>query len=236
VGRMRESNQDCVFSAPDVGLIVVADGMGGHAGGEVASDVAVATIVAVLKDNLSQLNGGGDSAEICSALTRAFERANEEILARVSEDPDLKGMGTTVVLALEQHGTLHVAHVGDSRAYLFQERVLRRLTNDHSLVAEMVHAGEISTREARNHRLRNYLTRSLGQALPQAELQTAAWSSGDYLLLCSDGLTSMVDDRKIEKLLARYCTDLERACEELVDAANSKGGKDNISVVVACPE
>ena len=236
VGRTRETNEDCVFSAPDIGLIMVADGMGGHAGGEVASDVAVATIVATLKEELLRPNGNGDSVDISSELVRSFERANDEILARVSDNPDLRGMGTTVVLALERNGTLHIAHVGDSRAYLLQGCILRRLTQDHSLVAEMLIAGQISAREARSHRLRNYLTRSLGQGVPQAEVQTIPWRPGDYLLLCSDGLTSMVDDRKIEKLLTRSSGDIGRACKELVDSANSKGGRDNISVVVACPE
>jgi protein phosphatase len=233
---MRETNQDCVFSAPDLGLVVLADGMGGHAGGEVASDVAITTIVAVLKDALLSRLDEVDSSELSSTLMRAFERANEKILDRASENADLKGMGTTVVLALEHRGTLHIAHVGDSRAYLLQQSALRCLTHDHSLVAEMVNAGELSPSQARNHRLRNYLTRSLGRQVPQVELQSVTWHTGDYLLLCSDGLTSMLEDRKIEKLMTRYCPDLNKTCEELVKAANSKGGKDNISVVLACPD
>ena len=236
VGRLSDLNEDRVFLDPGLGLIMLADGMGGHLGGEVASDLALSMITAVLKGDLLCMNSDASPDEISSLLIRAIKRANEQILARVSQDPNLKGMGTTVVLALERNGDLYIAHIGDSRAYLMQNGVLRQLTRDHSLVAEMLNAGEISPRELRNHHLRNYLTRSLGQQNPQAEVQTTSWDHGDYLLLCSDGLTTMIDDREIETLLTRYSADLGRVCRELIDAANSRGGKDNITVALASPE
>jgi len=236
LGLCREINEDRVFADPERDLLILADGMGGHSAGEVASSLAVSAIAAYLAE---APNGGLDTEGIAALLTRAVERAHEAILAKAAGDPDLRGMGTTVVLALSRPGVLHIAHVGDSRAYLFdsRKRSLRQLTRDHSLVAQMVEAGQITPKEARSHRLRNYLMRSLGSSAPlEVDAQAVPWGPGDCLLLCSDGLTNMVDDRGIEKLLVRSAGDLDGGCRALVAAANAKGGKDNISVILACPE
>jgi PPM family protein phosphatase len=235
VGRERDANEDCLLSLPELQLLMVADGMGGQARGEIASELAVTTIASALRE--CPPSQTGETADISSVIVRAIGLAHERILVRTAEVPAMKGMGTTVVLALERKGALHIAHVGDSRAYLLQAGALRQLTRDHSVVAEMIRAGEITPRQARTHRLRNYLTRNLGNpAAFEVDVQVASWSPNDCLLLCSDGLTSMVEDSRIEKLLKRYREDLERACQELIDTANSKGGKDNISVIVACPQ
>ena len=236
VGRSREINEDCAFADPDMGLAILADGMGGHLAGEVASDIAVKTLVAGVTVALHAGNAEGQEESIKSILSRCIGEANQTILARASEDMNLKGMGTTIVVALSQGDSVHIAHVGDSRAYVFREGTLRQITRDHSLVAEMVEAGDITEREARLHRLRSILTRTLGhEDIVQADVQSVSWESKDCLLLCSDGLTNMVEDRKIGKILGRYGRNLEGACEELVRAANSGGGKDNITVILACP-
>jgi protein phosphatase len=128
-----------------------------------------------------------------------------------------------------------VAHAGDSRAYLLDAAGFRQLTHDHTFVAEMVRAGEISAQNARGHHLRHYLTRSLGKGVIEPEVTTASWGAGCTLLLCSDGLTNMIDDHDIEQILLRCGSNLDQACEGLIDAANDAGGLDNIGVVVACP-
>jgi protein phosphatase len=235
VGCERDTNEDRVLALPDLGLVMVADGMGGQAKGEVASQMAVDIISSILSQQLA--DGRREDRQVPALLVDAVARAHEQIVSRAAGDAEMKGMGTTVVLALEQNGNLHIAHVGDSRAYLFQGGTLRQLTRDHSLVAEMISAGEITAKQARTHRLRNYLTRNLGNTdALQVDVQTVPWDAPDCLLLCSDGLASMVADKKIEKLLSRCGPDLERVCRELIDLANSKGGTDNISVIVACPQ
>jgi serine/threonine protein phosphatase PrpC len=237
VGCRRQMNEDCAFVDAGNGLLVLADGMGGHAAGEIASDLAVKTIVAHMANVFSQLSGGAESDSIMGSLTAAVSEASRQIHKRAAEDANLKGMGTTVVVAFCRERNAYLAHVGDSRAYLFQRGSLRQMTQDHSLMAEMIASGEISEKEARSHRLRSMLTRSLGNEFEvRADVQQFAWDAGDCLLLCSDGLTNMVDDAKIEKILRRHGKDLQRSCTELVKAANSYGGIDNITVILACPE
>lgn len=230
-GRVREGNEDCVLTDSTLGLLMVADGMGGQKAGEVASRLAVDTVHAALL--ASPVEAAGDEAAIRTRLESALQAANAEIWQKATS-PEWKGMGTTLVLALKVGDVMQIAHVGDSRAYLLRARSLRQLTRDHSLVAEMVEAGELSARDARRHRLRNILTRSLGtEAAVEASFQSLAWGAGDRLLLCSDGLTGMLTDRQIEAILVKRSADLERACEELVKAANAEGGKDNITVILA---
>ncbi len=207
--------------------------MGGHAAGEVASSIAVEVITSFLNEALPN----GDGIEIRSGLLQAIAQASHAIQIRAAEDSSLTGMGTTVVVVLVRGGLLHIAHIGDSRAYLMREGSLRQLTSDHSVVAEMTRAGVITPTEAHNHHLGNILSRCLGaESIPQVDIQAIPWGNQDCLLLCSDGLNNMVDDREIETILASYHANLEHACEALVEAANSKGGKDNISVILACPE
>ena len=146
-------------------------------------------------------------------------------------------MGTTVVLALCQRDTVHVAHVGDSRAYLLHHGKMRQLTEDHSVIAELIKAGQLTPTAARHHRLRHLITRSIGGPESAApDLQCLPWAPGDFLLLCSDGLTNMVEDRAIKKCIVQGGADVQATCEKLVALAKTNGGKDNITVVLAYKE
>jgi serine/threonine protein phosphatase PrpC len=232
VGRVRPANEDYVFADADAGLLIVADGMGGHAAGEVASSIAAQTIAAFLRGTMP------DSVTLLldapRLLSEAVRRADAAIRERAAADPALTGMGTTVVVAVFRGNDIALAHVGDSRAYLLREGRLERVTRDHSLVARMVDAGTITAAEARRHHMRNVITRSLGfEGNAEAEVQSLPWARGDVLLLCTDGLTGMLEDEEIEGLLAGCGEDLPAGARALIDAANSHGGTDNVSVVLA---
>ncbi len=219
VGRVRESNEDAV--AVGDRLAVVADGMGGPPGGDVASAVAVSLVEAAYT---------GRSVDELQAAVRA---ANRAIWERASATKRLEGMGTTVCAAgLTDDGCLAVVNVGDSRAYVMHEGALRRLTHDHSVTAELVARGELGESEAHLHPMHGYLTRALGVG-PTVEIDTATYPAveGDRLLLCSDGLFNEVCDDEIASVLAG-AHDVRAAAEDLVDLARSRGGRDNISVVV----
>jgi serine/threonine protein phosphatase PrpC len=219
-GLVRGHNEDRYLAQPP--LMVVADGMGGAQAGEVAAGVAV--------DRL-----GGLSAPLAvDELQRAIEEANAEIRRLAAEDPDRAGMGTTVTAALlEDGGRLELLHVGDSRAYLFRDGRLRRLTDDHSLVGEMVRRGALAPEEADAHPQRNVITRALG-AEPEVEVDRSSepLAGGDVLLLCTDGLSSAVGEEEIARILAGAAT-LDDAGRALVDAANGAGGVDNVTVLLA---
>lgn len=231
-GRVRPANEDSVLADAEAGILIVADGMGGHRAGEVASDMAVSTIHLSLKEAMA----GPDSAglDVPGLLGRAIEQANQAIWSRADADWDLRGMGTTVVVVFSPAEPLWIAHVGDSRAYLARRGEFVRLTQDHSLVAQMVKAGEITPEEARTHPLRNVISRCLGtEKTVQPDIQSLAWAPGDTLVLCSDGLTGMLEDGEIEAVLRAAGDDLEAACRTLISSANERGGKDNISVILA---
>jgi protein phosphatase len=235
VGRVRPANEDCVFADPEAGLLIVADGMGGHAAGEVASSIAARTIANSLRGAMPDA-----VALVLDAprlLGEAIRRADAEIRERAAADPALNGMGTTVVVAVSRGDEVAVAHVGDSRAYMFGMGGLRRITRDHSLVARMVDAGTISAEEARKHHLRNVITRSLGYAEnAEADVQMLTWMGGDILLMCTDGLTGMLEDSEIESIAGAHSADLDAAARALIGAANARGGTDNISVILAVKE
>jgi protein phosphatase len=230
-GRVRPANEDSVFAVQETGLLIVADGMGGHAAGEVASNLAIQIITDCLRQPLPF---GERPPEIAaSLLLEAIEQANLAIRVRASQDPLLHGMGTTLVAAICRAESISLAHLGDSRAYLIRGGQIRQATQDHSLVAQMVNAGEITPEEARKHHLRNLITRSLGSAASaQPDIQLLEWLPGDYLLMCSDGLTNMVEDEEIARSFGAGGAGLTQACEQLIALANSRGGNDNISVVV----
>jgi serine/threonine protein phosphatase PrpC len=229
IGRVRANNEDCLLVDEPLGLLVMADGMGGHAGGEVASAIAVATIAAYLKEHLAQ----PVPVDPAAALQAAIRAADEAIRTHARMHRTLRGMGTTVVLALCRGEQVHIAHVGDSRAYLLHDGELRQLTEDHSVVARLVRAGQLTPRRARTHPLRHQITRSLGSREAVADSLRITWQSGDYLLLCSDGLTTMVEDHRIAELVRQCNTDVQAACETLVARANANGGEDNVSVILA---
>jgi serine/threonine protein phosphatase PrpC len=231
VGWVREHNEDSLHVDEHLGLLIVADGIGGHKGSDVASAVAVQVITTVAK---AMLPTAADPEQIRQLMRMGIRNAHEEICARATAHPDLNNMGTTVVLALCQRDKIHIAHVGDSRAYLLHHGKLRQLTEDHSVVAQLIKARQLTPKAARHHRLRHMITRSLGgpdSALP--DLQCMPWTPGDFLLLCSDGLTNMVEDRAIRKLIVHGGADVQATCESLVALAKTNGGKDNITVVLA---
>ena len=237
-GRKRQGNEDSIGLFEDLGLYVVADGMGGHAAGEVASRIAVEAIRDWLKD--SDIAKAADSASGAIAETDAGQRllqaidfANREVLRQAASDPKLTGMGTTVVAALLGREALSLAHVGDSRIYLFRGNELKRLTRDHSMVEDMVAAGQITALQARTHPFRNVVTRALGtKDAVEAGISHLVPKPGDVVLLCSDGLTSMLEDAAIAEVLETNIGSPFSSADALVKAANGAGGDDNVSVVL----
>ncbi len=218
-GRVREHNEDNFLAAAP--LFVVADGMGGHQAGEVASAIAINTLAA----NLTRLNDGG-------ALARATAAANRDILRGAAEGRGREGMGCTLTAALLAGSKLTIAQVGDSRAYLLHHGRLQRITRDHSLVADLIAQGSITEEEARFHPMRSMITRALGaDANVEPDLYNLHFEEGDRLLLCTDGLSGMVSDADLEVLLRESGTP-EATCRALVEAANRAGGSDNITCVV----
>ena len=225
VGQLRSINQDSMLLGPEV--FVVADGMGGHQGGEVASALAIEAIEAVA----ARLPG----APVTELIT-AIQDANDTVLERGSQDPSLAGMGTTLVaiatVVEDGEERLAIVNVGDSRAYRLSGGELHQITEDHSLVAELVRDGRISEEEAAVHPQRNIVTRALGQAegVPVDDFQILP-HTGDRYLLCSDGLTNEVSEQDIARVL-REIDDPDEAARELVDRANAHGGRDNITIVI----
>ena len=231
IGKKRQLNQDHIYSSLEpVGnlpnIFLVADGMGGHKAGGYASSCAVETILEGVRES-----EGVRPEEI---LTEAIQRANEVIEKRAGEDERFSGMGTTVVAACWDGKELIAANVGDSRLYVVGDRI-RQITQDHSLVQEMVRLGEMDQESARTHPDRNIITRAIGaDRKVQADVFETVLEPGDRILLCSDGLTNMVEDDEILRIL-NGSGDLVSKTEYLVELANRNGGKDNITVITIEP-
>lgn len=234
VGMVRASNQDAFALLEQFGLWIIADGMGGHAGGEVASRIAVETVGRVFESQAtvseSRRNGPED------ALRLAVRQANQAIHDEAAAKPDLTGMGTTLDILLVAgfpQAQAFLGHVGDSRAYLWRSGSLTQLTRDHSWVEEQLRLGQLSPQEVAGHALRHMLTRAVGTSPEVApDIVTQALQTGDRILLCTDGLTKMLSDAEILDVLARYGRQAEGTCEALVARANEKGGHDNVTVVI----
>ncbi|HEV3402544.1 MAG TPA: Stp1/IreP family PP2C-type Ser/Thr phosphatase [Acidimicrobiales bacterium] len=224
VGRVRESNEDRYLTRDDVGLFAVADGVGGHQAGEVASQMSVETLEEAFEEPTTE------------GLVTAVKEANQAVWHLAQSASEKRGMGTTLtaVALVQEDGEEHlaVANVGDSRAYLFQQGELTQLTEDHSLVEELYRDGQISREEAEVHPQRSIITRALGM---EPEIEVDSWQlipyRGDRILLCSDGLTNEVSDERIESTLRRI-SDPQEVAQELVRQARANGGNDNITVVV----
>ncbi|HLE20826.1 MAG TPA: Stp1/IreP family PP2C-type Ser/Thr phosphatase [Vicinamibacteria bacterium] len=238
VGRKRKSNEDNYCANDEVGLYVVADGMGGHAAGEVASELVIATIEEFIKLTSSDADitwpfGIDEKLSVCgNRLKTAIRYANRKLLEKVQESAEYEGMATTVAAVLLEKNKAHIAHVGDSRVYLIRDGGIQLLTNDHSWVNEQVMSGLIDSEQARTHPLRNVVTRALGgKEGPEIDMQVLELRDGDLLLLCSDGLTSMVEDVKILEVVAAGGNKVQSVVRELVDAANRAGGEDNITTI-----
>lgn len=239
VGRKRKVNEDSYCANEQEGLFVVADGLGGHAGGEVASQTAVETIEEFIKLTSSDLDVtwpfGVDEnlSHNGNRLKTAIRFANRRLLERIREKAEYEGMATTVVAVLLAEDGVEIAHVGDSRVYLIRERQIRCLTSDHSWVNEQVLSGLIDTDQARTHPLRNVVTRALGgKEELEIDMQMLELQDGDVLLLCSDGLTTMVGDDEILDTILKNEEDVGGAAQGLVESANRAGGEDNITVVL----
>ncbi|HEV2406040.1 MAG TPA: Stp1/IreP family PP2C-type Ser/Thr phosphatase, partial [Ktedonobacterales bacterium] len=233
VGRRRERNQDNVsHKVPDDeralddkgALFVVCDGMGGHAAGEVASEMAVAAL-------LEAYYAGGD-ADIITAVANAIKQANQAVFQFANDHPEMKGMGTTCVALVIHGGRAYFVNIGDSRGYLVRNGAMRQITLDHSWVAEQVRAGLLTEEQARTHAHRNVITRSVGtQANVSADLFIETLRDGDRVLLCSDGLYGYVDEEFIEREMATH-DEPETGAQHLIDMANENGGPDNITALI----
>jgi len=230
IGKKRQNNEDSFHVDPVKRLFIVADGMGGHQAGEVASQIAVESIRNYLSaQNFKEI----ESEKIKEHILRSIFYAHEEIIKKAKEDISLAGMGTTIVLALGFDNKYYISHVGDSRAYLIRKKNITQLTNDHTVVAELLKAQMITPEEAKSHKMRHVLTQALGvdtQIVPS--IQEINLEEGDFLLLCTDGLTDMLTDEEILSIINEHGEDVEKTVQSLVDRANEKGGKDNITVVL----
>lgn len=225
-GRVRRTNEDFVAACPEVGFFAVADGMGGHQAGEVASRLALESLEGFLRPFL----GGGTDLE--AVLLQGMQEVNRLVYEASLKNPVYRGMGTTLSCVVIREKMLFLAHVGDSRIYLWRGGELIRLTEDHSLVQEMIKAGRLTGTQAKEHPLRHVLTRALGTA-PLVEVDTARFSLEvrDVILLCTDGLSGLVEDPELSGIISR-CPDPEQAVRAMVELALYRGGNDNISAVV----
>jgi protein phosphatase len=239
-GLRRSSNEDSYRSRPDLGLYVVADGMGGHVAGEVASRVAVEAIEVFIQET-----AGADKNRTwpfpfepalsleANRLKAAFRLANRRIASAIADSQDLRGMATTASAMLAGPEGACVAHVGDSRVYVLRQGRLEQITNDHSWVEEQVRAGTMSPTAARQHPWRNVVTRALaGGEDPEVDVTQIRPAGSERYLLCSDGLFSVVSDEQIASILERRDIPLDQVCRQLIEAANAAGGPDNITALV----
>lgn len=231
VGLERSINQDYIYYSLDkIGclpnLFVVADGMGGHKAGDIASRFTVENLVTLIRESKEK--------DLISIINNAILDVNERLFDKASESADYEGMGTTLVVATIRDKLLKVANVGDSRLYIINDDITQ-ITRDHSLVEEMVSLGKLDRKAARTHEKKNYITRAIGgEKNVEAEMFSVDLKPGDKIIMCSDGLSNMVEDNDILNIV-RHSDSLEEAVEGLIKTANDNGGKDNISVIIIEP-
>lgn len=239
VGLKRTSNEDSFYCSADEGISIVADGMGGHASGEVASALAVRVIRQEILRKLTEAHLADEKHEdpgewLCSVLAMAIEKANDMIYRKTSSNAARSSkMGTTIVVFLATDDGCAIGHVGDSRVYILRGDKVYPMTQDHSLVNEQIRAHLITEEEARKSVYRHIVTRALGmREAVEVDTQAVVLRHGDLLLLCSDGLYDLVDDEMIRQVLTDSRDNLKNAAHSLIDLANAKGGEDNITVVL----
>jgi protein phosphatase len=238
-GRVREHNEDTIAVEPELGLLVLADGMGGYNAGEVASGIAVRTIVNMVRETVQRedLTSSDPTTQLSRrsiVLRDAVQRANKLIFHTARTQPQCEGMGTTVVTALFHDNRVTVAHVGDSRLYRLREGRFSQVTSDHSLRQELVDRGFYSPAEAQRAANKNYVTRALGvEASVEVQILEENVARGDQYLLCSDGLSDMVEDPDIHLTITTFGDNLDSVAKQLIQLANENGGKDNVSVLIA---
>jgi len=238
VGRKRPHNEDSTVADIRNGLVILADGMGGYKAGEVASALAVMTIlqdvIEGLRHGRANIQNAGNGLSPEAALVKnAIQHANSSIYHLAQTDPQCQGMGTTLVTGLVQNDKISIGNVGDSRLYRFRFGKLQQVTKDHSLIQELVDRGMYTTEEAQAKMPRNLVTRALGlDKVVEVDMLEEQVIPDDIYLLCSDGLNDMVNDEEIHLTLSKYSANLVQTANSLVQLANSKGGKDNISVIL----
>jgi serine/threonine protein phosphatase PrpC len=237
-GKVRPHNEDCIGLDLETGLVVLADGMGGYKAGEVASAIAVQTVTEMVRAGIKAAHKQeadpvtGLAAETI-LLRDAIIKANENINQTAKSQPQCEGMGTTIVACLYYDNRVSIAHVGDSRLYRLRNRRFEQVTLDHSLLQELVSRGFYTPEEARKSLNKNLVTRALGiEPVVQVECQEDVVLTGDFHLLCSDGLSDMVEDADIHLTLSTFSANLEVAAKQLIQLANDNGGRDNVSVIL----
>lgn len=237
-GRVREHNEDTIGTDPGIGLVVLADGMGGYKAGEVASGIAVRTVMGLVKDAVDREDLGTTDAN--TGLSRpgillrdAIQRANKIIFQTAKTQAHCEGMGTTVAAGLFFDDRLTMAHVGDSRVYRVRGGRIEQLTRDHSLLEELIARGFYTPEEAQRAATRNYVTRALGvEPTVDVEITEIPVAKDDLFLLCSDGLSDMVEDEDIQLTINTFGDNLEKLARQLVLLSNENGGRDNVSLVL----
>jgi protein phosphatase len=238
-GKVRSTNQDAFGVDNQMGLWVVADGMGGQAAGNVASELAVQTIFTYVRNSSVALPADSKDADAISTLIEATEAGREALAKRVSQMPEFEGMGTTIVAVLlcsSLKPAMAIAHVGDSRAYLIRDGQIRRLTKDHSLVEQLVEEGQITVKEARGHPRQNLLLKALGLGYDSVpETQILALESQDQVLLCTDGVTKMLSDDEILTIILQPKLSAEEICRSVIEEVNVNGGVDNSTALLISP-
>lgn len=238
-GRVRDHNEDAIADDAHNGFVLLADGMGGYSGGEIASGIAITVIKEQLQQALPKLKKPAEVDEETGltleslAMRAAAERANDVVYQTAKSQPQYEGMGTTLVAVTFFDNRISVAHVGDSRLYRVRQGVFEQITRDHSLLQDLIDKGFYTPEEAKSSLNKNVLTRALGNE-PQVEVdvQEEIALPGDIYLLCSDGLTDMVEDKEISLTISAASEDLVAAVDKLVELANQHGGRDNISVIL----
>ncbi len=237
-GRVREHNEDTIGTDADIGLVVLADGMGGYKAGEVASGIAVRTVMSLVKEavereDLRRTDAASGLSRPGILLRDAIHRANKIIQQTARTQPHCEGMGTTMVAGLFFDDQLTVAHVGDSRMYRVRDAVISQVTKDHSLMHELVSRGFYTPQQAQRASAKNYVTRALGvEATVEVDVTEVPVVPGDLFLLCSDGLSDMVEDEDIQLTMNTFGANLSTLARQLVLLGNDNGGRDNISVVL----
>ena len=230
-GKVREINQDYYYiseSLDQVQLYILADGMGGYSGGEIASSLAVQTAKNYIENNFKEIEKDKDS--IIQLLGSSMEYANMIVYEKSKENPELQGMGTTLEICLIYNNKAYIGHIGDSRIYRIRKDFIRKLTQDHSYVQKLVKEGKITKEEAENHPKKNMLMKALGCELRiEPDVTVKGFQEGDIILICSDGLTNMIPEQEIYNIIKE---NYEDAAENLIKRANELGGNDNITIIL----
>jgi protein phosphatase len=239
VGRVRDHNEDTIGVDADIGLFVLADGMGGYNAGEVASGIAVKTVMSLVKEAMEHQDMNSADPETGLArsaivLRDAIARANKIIYQTARTQPQCEGMGTTIVSCLFYDNKVAIAHVGDSRLYRLRANRFERMTLDHSLLQELVDRGFYSQAEAQRATNKNYVTRALGvEPTVDVEVHEQGVEKDDFFVLCSDGLPDMVEDEDIHLTMSTFSSNLEIVAKQLIQLSNDNGGRDNVSIILA---